>query len=462
MNFTAVNNSVFQGCSSLQSVTIPKSIQGINNRAFQDCSSLTEVTFMGNIPAISSNNFTNTNDTAYYDVNSSNKSILPSFFTNLVPLNPSKPLISNVTVSGQTATIYLEATSDININYSWSIDGITYTPFSPIQSTSPLQIGGLTTGTYYTFRVKAIGRVYSSDASEPYGPVLLVDQPPEAPGIINVNGASPTRLNPTVSISFANPFNTSITNYSYSINGETPYTDLSPSQTSSPLIIPATGLISGTSYTFQIKAINMLGSSSASTSVSRTFYMPPLAPTITSVNGNPENKNISISFANPSDTSITNYSYIINGKIPYNVLSPSQSSNPLTIPPNGLNSRSSSTFRIKAINISGSSSESDEFSSTITIPISTPVINRVSYVSGLIKCYYTQYLLQETGVTGFKYSIDNGETYTFTNSTANPLVISGLKPGITYPITLIANNGSDSTPSTPFDFIYYIRIGNKP
>jgi hypothetical protein len=56
-----------------------------------------------------------------------------------------------------------------------------------------------------------------------------------------------------------------ITNYSYSTNGVT-FTELSPSQTTTPLTI--SGLTNGTVYTIYLKAINLVGASPASSAVS--------------------------------------------------------------------------------------------------------------------------------------------------------------------------------------------------
>jgi hypothetical protein len=91
--------------------------------------------------------------------------------------------------------------------------------------------------------------------------------PPLAPTITSINSVSVTHVNPTVSISITqSPADSTITNYSWSIDGTT-YTPLSPAQTSDELIIPVTGLTRGASYTFSVKAINPAGSSSASNSV---------------------------------------------------------------------------------------------------------------------------------------------------------------------------------------------------
>jgi hypothetical protein len=50
-------------------------------------------------------------------------------------------------------------------NYKYSTDGSTYTAFSPAQTTSPLTISGLTNGTSYTVRLKAVNDNGDSSAS---------------------------------------------------------------------------------------------------------------------------------------------------------------------------------------------------------------------------------------------------------------------------------------------------------
>jgi uncharacterized repeat protein (TIGR02059 family) len=69
-----------------------------------------------------------------------------------------------------------------------------------------------------------------------------------------------------------------ITNYKYSIDGVN-YSALSPADTSSPITIP--GLTNGVSYTIYLKAVNSVGDSVASSSVSVVPVSGP--PTVTSI-----------------------------------------------------------------------------------------------------------------------------------------------------------------------------------
>jgi alpha-tubulin suppressor-like RCC1 family protein len=265
--------------------------------------------------------------------------------------SPDYPTISSVNATSltrvnPTITISVASPSDSTIkNYSWSTDGTSYTVLRPPQKTSTLTISAadLTSGSEYTFRIKAINDVGTSEASDGVSATFTI--PAAAPTISSVNATSLTRVDPTITISVANSSDTTIKNYSWSIDG-TSYTVLSPRQKTSTLTIPAAGLTSGSEYTFRIKAINDVGTSEASDGVSATFTIPPIPPaqpTITNIRST--GGVTSISFQNPSDTSITNYAYstinvtdIHNSVLPpfssYTLLSPAQTTSPLTI--NGL------------------------------------------------------------------------------------------------------------------------------
>ena len=94
--------------------------------------------------------------------------------------------------------------------------------------------------------------------------------------------STPTSLtstagNGTTDISFTagSDGGSAITNYKYSTDGST-YTALSPADTTSPVTI--SGLTNGTSYTIYLKAVNAIGDSVASSSVSVTPTAPADEP----------------------------------------------------------------------------------------------------------------------------------------------------------------------------------------
>lgn len=81
---------------------------------------------------------------------------------------PEAPTIGTATGANASASLTFTAgnTGGSSItNYKYSTDGTTYTAFSPAQTTSPLTISGLTNGTAYTFRLKAVNANGDSGAS---------------------------------------------------------------------------------------------------------------------------------------------------------------------------------------------------------------------------------------------------------------------------------------------------------
>jgi hypothetical protein len=165
-NITSIGAEAFTNCSSLTSIIIPSSVTSIGNSAFNQTGIL-NVYFNGSsIPTIGTNNFNLTGDTAWYlpEVGSSDISRL-SMFTNIYSV-PTAPTITSVNGLSISFTQSVGASPSIS-NYSYSIDGTTYTALSPAQTSSPLTIPvtGLKFGSLYTYRIKAFNTVSTSTAS---------------------------------------------------------------------------------------------------------------------------------------------------------------------------------------------------------------------------------------------------------------------------------------------------------
>ena len=93
---------------------------------------------------------------------------------------PSAPTSLTATAGDGQATISFTAGSDGGstiTNYKYSTDGTTYTALSPVDSSSPITIPGLTNGTVYTIYLKAVNATGDSSASSsisvtPVSPVV--------------------------------------------------------------------------------------------------------------------------------------------------------------------------------------------------------------------------------------------------------------------------------------------------
>jgi trimeric autotransporter adhesin len=81
---------------------------------------------------------------------------------------PEAPTVGTASPADSSATLTFTAgaTGGSTItNYQYSLDGSTYTAFSPAQTSSPLTISGLTNGTNYSFYIKAVNANGVSSAS---------------------------------------------------------------------------------------------------------------------------------------------------------------------------------------------------------------------------------------------------------------------------------------------------------
>ena len=209
---------------------------------------------------------------------------------------PSTPSLGGCNTNNHIASMSVSLTSDGGspiINYEYHIatskpasQPTQWTPFDPAQTSSPLtwdmRALGYSSGSYrwYVRAVNVIGASTGSwlSNSDSSCGVSVTATAPAAPTSLSATSGSGSA---SISFTAGSSNGASITNYSYSTNGTT-YTALSPVDASSPVTIP--GLTGGTSYTIYLKAINSVGSSSASASVSVT----PLAaiPTVSSISGN--------------------------------------------------------------------------------------------------------------------------------------------------------------------------------
>jgi hypothetical protein len=162
-----------------------------------------------------------------------------------------------------------------------------------------------------------------------------------------------------------------ITNYEYSIDGGSIFTAFSPVQALSPITI--TGLSSNTSYTIKLKAVNTIGASIASSSLSVTTASVPGAPTI--VFSSSGNTLVYVYFTlGTNSSSVTNYTYSTDGGSNFTPFSPAISTSPVTI--TGLTNGTPYDIVLKAISGDLTSDASNTFSvSSVDPSTSAPLIN---------------------------------------------------------------------------------------
>jgi len=152
----------------------------------------------------------------------------------------------------------------------YSIDGGPWQPRTPTSIDSPLQLDGLTNGTTYSIRLRAVNDIGPSDPSVavtvtpltvPDPPIDLVAQPGDGSAVIEYvdgdNGGSP------------------ITATEMSIDGgEWQPTTAAPSGRA----IELSGLSNGTTYTVELRSVNAVGAGKSSSPVTVTPTSEPVPP----------------------------------------------------------------------------------------------------------------------------------------------------------------------------------------
>lgn len=135
-------------------------------------------------------------------------------------------------------------------NYEYRLDGGSWTPASPVTTTSPITVKGLVNGTSYPIELRA---VYSGTTfSEISTPVTVTPgrRPSEPTSLV----AQPGNTKATVTFTAGNDGGFGIVNYEYDVDESDRWIALSPAAATSPVVIP--GLTNGTPVAIRLRAVS--------------------------------------------------------------------------------------------------------------------------------------------------------------------------------------------------------------
>lgn len=272
-----------------------------------------------------------------------------------------------------------------NYEYSISTDGGSnygsWTAFSPPDTVSPVVVSGLTNGTNYVVRLRAVNALGGGPSAST--PVIINDLSttpftvPSAPTI-----SSSTAANQQLTISFSAPASNGrdITNYQYSTDSGSTWKNRTDGQTTSTSMVitqlsaSSTSLSNGTNYTIRIRAVNEAGSGSSSSGYNdaATLTTQPYGVPLSAVATLTDGCNLaSWAFsANANGRPITAYTYQIstNGGASWGVETPGSSFSLDTS-----KSSSATIVRVKAQNAAGYGSYGSASSANATRSAGTGV-----------------------------------------------------------------------------------------
>ena len=367
---------------------------------------------------------------------------------------PSSPTITQVVGSNNSVTIYWNVPSSNGngaiLNYEYSIDnGTTWTSMLPAQTTSPYTISGLTNGTVYQIKIRAVNAAGSGTASSTaLGSPSTSASAPTISSLVGANGQ--------ITVNFVAPSSNggfNITNYQYSLDNGNTWTSASPLSATSPLII--TGLTNGLTYSVRLRAVTSVGFGQASTASSILISIAATAPTITQ--GVPGNQQIQISWIEPSSnggSQITNYQYSTDNGVNWTTFSPAQSTSPYTI--KNLVNGTQYQIKLRAVNSAGPGDASVAFAATpYTIPNSPIITSTTSSDGQIVVAFAPPAVTGGSSISDYLVSVDNGFTFTSSGQNTSPIILKNLLNNTQYLIVLKAVNSagpgipSSSVAATP-------------
>ena len=329
------------------------------------------------------------------------------------------------------------------IQYS-SNNGINWTDIS--SQINYKSVTNLTNGVSNIFRISTTTSfgtgAYSSNISA-YIPFNIVQTP-------IITKGKPGNQSVLVYFTQVNTSGVPITKYRYTLNNGGTFTE--QTTTTSPLFI--TNLTNGVVSNIKISAYNNNGWSNMSNSLPIKPNNVPNAPV--SVTATLQNEKGNISWIAPvytGDSAIISYTAISN---PDNLIATTDGST-TTTQVTGLAHNTSYTFSVVAANSKGRSYTSSDTSPITLNIVEIPVITTGELGNTCVSVFFTQVNTAGVPITKYRYTLDNGETFTENTTTISPLFIKNLTNGVLSNIKISAytqigwSNVSNSLSITPVD-----------
>lgn len=306
---------------------------------------------------------------------------------------------------------------------------------------SPLRISALTNGTTYQLKIRAVNAQGSGAPSNAVSAFPATT--PGTPAISRLESASSS-----LGVVFTAPaFNggSAVINYEYSLDGGVSWTARSPAGVSSPWTI--SGLVDGTLYSVQLRAVNSQGPGSISAVSSGTPASLPSSPSIAAIEAPAAGRSLWVHFSAPSSdggSAIVTYQYSINGGTSWLSRTDGQTTtSPLKI--SGLTNGTSYGVSIRALNARGAGSSSPV---EVNVPAGKPSAPTISSIDApttgeALLVYFVAGNSQGSDVFDYQYSIDGGRNWFYRSdgdTTESPLVIEGLTNGDEYRVSIRSEN----------------------
>ena len=335
---------------------------------------------------------------------------------------PAKPAGLKATPKHQSAALSWTNPNDSAI-YKWQYSSDNGTNWSDVPSssatTASYTVAGLTNGTSYTFKVRAVNYKGASTASD--GVAATPVGVPAKPTGFSAIGQGTTCVNyckddqdttndvkeGSVQLTWDNPSNTTITGWQYRVKWSVdPYGGWTNIPSSSPTTTSHTveNLKFLTPYTFQIRAVNSAGNGAESDTASSTVLKRPGAPAISTATAG--NRAVTLTWTAPltNADAARRYQYQYKTTGAYGAW---QSWSIDTVSPtivSALTGNAAHTFRIRALNTRGEpGAASNEATATPSGPPAAPTGLSAQAGNKTLRVSWTAPTGHVNPITGYEY-----------------------------------------------------------
>ncbi|AGZ42862.1 fibronectin type III domain-containing protein [Actinoplanes friuliensis] len=312
-------------------------------------------------------------------------------------------------------------------------------------------VTGLTNGTAYTVRVRALNAIGNGAASA--ATTVTPATAPDAPyGLVVLAGDAAAAL------SFSPPLSnggSAITGYEVSTDTGSSWT---PIATTAGLLGvrngSVTGLTNGISYTFQVRAANVVGAGPATAGVSATPRGAPYAPTaLTATTGNAQ---ATLTFTTPPDggNTILGYQVSTDDGATWSGLVVSTSGTTNTATLTNLSNGTVYPVRVRALNLAGAGvpSAATTVSLAALVPDAPTGLVATAGDTTIGLSFAPPASTGGSALTGYEASTDNGTTWVPITTAAGLLgvrtaTLTGLTNGTAYAVRVRAVNAVGPSPA---------------
>lgn len=390
-----------------------------------------------------------TNGTTYSVAIRPMQGLQPSLASNVASGRPvalpSTPSITSITndANGTTGTHISVAFSggtggtDSTTTFQVSTDnGSTWANRTTGTTASPILVTGLTNGTSYNVRIRAVTSIGDTSAAS----IASVGRPVALPGAPTITGITASTGQLSVAFGVGQAGTDAPATYEYSLDGGLTYFGRQTGTTASPIVITGVddALVanankgSGATYSVQIRSVTALNHRSAASATVVPSAILPSAPSNLVATPTPTSLSVAFTSAATGSFAIANHEYSINNGSNWATYASGQSIGSL-LP------STQYTVLIRAVDVQGLNGSFASVTATTSAedaPNAPAITSVTSSSTTSLTVAYTEATQGTYPVGGHEYSINDGATWT--PAGASPFTIPELTTDASYSVRLRA------------------------